>query len=147
MEHTSKCGQLGGQGDRGWMQLVTLYQWSEESNAFRQATARHSIPPRLLQASSSVQEMAPCTLKMSLCGGLNENSPHRVLCVNTWSLFGEPAWEGLGCETLMEKCVKRCTFLPPSSPSLCFQLADQDVSSQLSLPAIMDSNPLKSKPH
>jgi hypothetical protein len=36
--------------------------------------------------------------------GLNENSPHKLICLNAWYLVGETIWEGLGDMTLLEMC-------------------------------------------
>ena len=36
-------------------------------------------------------------------GGLCENVPHRLVCLNTWSSVGITVWEGLGGVTLSEE--------------------------------------------
>lgn len=84
------------------------------------------------------------------CGGLNENGPRGLLCLNTWSLVGGNVWEGLGV-LLKEVChwgAGRLEVLeyPCHSPWVLCLLAC-GFRCELSIfpppclsPAIMDSN-------
>ena len=57
------------------------------------------------------------------CGGLNENGPHRLTCLNAWYLIDELFWEELGGVTSFEEVCRWVWALrfqkPTSDPSLC----------------------------
>lgn len=37
------------------------------------------------------------------CGALNENAPHRLMCLNTWYPVSRTVWEGLGGVALLKE--------------------------------------------
>ena len=98
---------------------------------------------------------------------MNENGPHRLSYLSTWSLVGGTVWEGCGFVGEGISLGKVLRFqkptipLPPPSslsplsslpPSFCLLLADKDISSQLLLQLhaclstamlAIDSNPLE----
>lgn len=42
----------------------------------------------------------------AVCGGLNNNAPHRLTYMNTWYPVSKAIWHGLGSVTLLEEvCV------------------------------------------
>lgn len=43
-------------------------------------------------------------------GSLNETVPHRLRCLNAWSLVGSTVWVDVGGVALLRKCVTRSTF-------------------------------------
>lgn len=47
----------------------------------------------------------PCLQKSATCRSLDENGPHRLICVNTWFPAGGTVWEGLGGIALLGKGV------------------------------------------
>ena len=62
-----------------------------------------------LHTSAMWSCLLPCLLlqgrlyPLRLYGGLNENSSHRLICLNNCSLVGRTVWEGLGGVVLWEK--------------------------------------------
>ena len=65
---------------------------------------------------------------MLLCGGLNENSPHRFKYFNAWFPVGGAAGEGLGGVTLLEK-VCYWGLAGELQKTFFLLLTDKDVSS------------------
>lgn len=45
---------------------------------------------------------ASININNDACGGLSKNSPHRLVCLNAWSMVSGPVREGLGGVTLEE---------------------------------------------
>ena len=97
------------------------------------------------------------------CDSLNDDAPHRLIGLNTWSIVGRTVWGRIrghdlrGCGLIRSGTSLGAGFevskdsehsLPPSlSLSLSFPLSlmvvDQDMNSQLFLYfTVMDSNPL-----
>ena len=87
-----------------------------------------------------------------ICGGLNEDGPHRLKCLSAWSPVGGTNWKGLesvdfwtgvvGFEISkgwhhiqfpfpLSPSLPPFLHFPPLSFSLCLLLSDQDVRSQL----------------
>ena len=57
------------------------------------------------------------------CCGLNENGPHRLICLNAWSPVVGTVWEGLGVVALMEKvCHWGLGFEVSKALCLCLSL-------------------------
>ena len=55
---------------------------------------------RIRGASENKNEMG---IDFNRCGGLNENSPHRLIYLNTWSPVGRTVLEGLESMALLEE--------------------------------------------
>ena len=82
-----------------------------------------------------------------MCGGLNENAPHRLICLNTWSLIGGTICERLGGVSLLEQVChwEEALRLQKTCP---LSLVNGEVRAELFLlPSTcfttMDSNPLR----
>jgi hypothetical protein len=43
--------------------------------------------------------------KDPICGGLNENGPHRLMCLNSWFLVSGLVWEGRNLWPYQRRCV------------------------------------------
>jgi hypothetical protein len=76
-----------------------------------------------------------------LCGDLNENGPHTLICLNNWPSVGGIVWEGLGSVALLEEVCHWAAWKFPSVLSLppTFGLRHEF----LAVSAITDSNTLK----
>lgn len=64
---------------------------------------------------------------------LNENDPHRLICVITWSLVSGSVWQGLGGVTLLEVVSLGKNFEVSEDSRflvlfLCLMIMDQDGS-------------------
>lgn len=93
---------------RGWCDIISLASKGRElhltSTEGSNYTVREEIPPHLRKLWSYVcicavlaKDFADATMILYLwCGGLNENSSHKLICQNTWSAISETIWEGLG---------------------------------------------------
>lgn len=71
--------------------------------------------------------MCLCLQSIGHCGGLNENDPHGLICLNAWSPLSGTVWGGLTSVALLEQ----------EQPlwSLCFTGGGFEVSkAQSSLP-------------
>jgi hypothetical protein len=61
-------------------------------------------------------------------------TPHRLICLNTWSSIGGIVWEGLGGVDLLEEvchwgwALRFNRVAPLLVCSLCLMLAERDVS-------------------
>lgn len=57
---------------------------------------------------------------MNICGGLNDNGPHRHICLITWFPVGGPVWERLGDVALLKECpFETLKFQKPTPPHTC----------------------------